>query len=385
MNNPASEYLPHEPLNGNGNGKAKPFVLSQPKSPEQLRREAVIAQMPELRRNCSRDKRLGKCVGTKWLFGTISDLTFLHRYGGTGDGRVYISVRDLHRIFGVSRQSITLWREKLEAAGWIWYRELWPKAEWGITAVCAQPELFAPNMEFNRQVAKAGGEAQEVASLREKAESADLGQFGHTSEPEVTMEVASLARGSGQSGQQTGPVWPEEVASLGHKTGPVWPEEVASLANKPGQTGPEKRARVARGSGHIKESPGTLKESGGKKGEPPPPEFGEWKKRLKTYFPDRLRGIKADLVNQQKQLDPGDPAVADLSCRIMAVDEALYGGPMPKRKPAGIPAAAAAVKQARAKEPTAEEILAGARYLVSAGKADKLTAVQRDALKRAGE
>src|SRR6266699_5803310 len=97
-------------INGNGNGKA--FVLAQPKTAEQIRKENVLKTMPVLRRNCSRDSRLKSCVGAKWLFGQISDLTFLENWGGDQFGTVQISIKDLHRAFGHDEDSLARWRDK---------------------------------------------------------------------------------------------------------------------------------------------------------------------------------------------------------------------------------------------------------------------------------
>jgi hypothetical protein len=91
--------------------------------------------------------------------------------------------------------------------------------------------------------------------------------------------------------------------------------------------------------------------------------------------------MKAPLMRQQKDLDPADTApVADLSLRIEAIDVALYGGKAPGRK-----ARPVRVMAVEASPPaTPDEILEGARYLVSENKTHLLTRAQREALQQAG-
>ncbi len=59
-----------------GNGYGKPFVFAPPKSPEEIARDEVRKTMPNLRYQCSRDPRLKRHVGAKWLFDRLSDDSF---------------------------------------------------------------------------------------------------------------------------------------------------------------------------------------------------------------------------------------------------------------------------------------------------------------------
>jgi hypothetical protein len=250
-----SEYLPVENDNGNGNGNGKTngkaFILAQPKTPAQIRREALLATMPKLRRDCSRDPRLTNHVGAKWLFGQVSDLTFIEDFGGQRDGRLFMSLRDMSKLFHVHRNTLAAWRQKLSDTGWIWFIERWPRCEWGICGICNQPELFPPNFESVGY----GGVPAEQAQLPETSKSADLGQNGLPDRPAVPAEQATLAGGTGMSGRTSRPVLPAEQARLAGGTGqtgrtsrPVWPAEQARLAVL--------QATDAGAAGRIEESPG---------------------------------------------------------------------------------------------------------------------------------
>jgi hypothetical protein len=100
-------------------------------------------------------------------------------------------------------------------------------------------------------------------------------------------------------------------------------------------------------------------------------------------FPRELEKLKTDLLKQAKQVDPADePARADIAARIEAVDVQLYGAKVPTATRR--PAPARAVPKASPQNPlTDAEILDGARYLVSIGKSELLTAAQKQALAKA--
>jgi hypothetical protein len=111
-----------------------------------------------------------------------------------------------------------------------------------------------------------------------------------------------------------------------------------------------------------------------------PPSRAAWEKKLEKLYPDELRGLKAELIKQQKEVDAADLAtIADFSLRIEAIDRQLFGAAVPRRKQQRTVAVA---KPGQKAEPTQEDILEGARYLVSIGKGNLLTAGQREALDR---
>ena len=250
----ASEYLP----GGNGNGHSKPFELTKPKTPQEIAREKILETMPELRRNCSRDKRLGRCVGAKWLFGQLSDLSFMHRFGGDGFGKIYISIKDLHRIFGHDMESLRKWRNALVSTGWIWFRELWPKSEWGIAAVCKQPELFG-GFEYVEQIAR--GEAMDAHGLRAEAKTANSnGNNGN-----IGLDSAADAHGvCGVAAQSVRKIRIEGAVNAHGVTGQVPSEGAANPADQCGTSAQVNGKDPLTQGGktpHLKESP-VVKEHG---------------------------------------------------------------------------------------------------------------------------
>src|SRR5437667_202963 len=117
----------------NGNGYGKPFVLAPPRSPEEIARDEVRKTMPNLRHQCSRDPRLKRHVGAKWLFDRLSDDSFMHIYGGDGFGKVYSSLIDLHRRYGHDQETLARWTAVLVQTGWIWVQKSWPRWCLGIS------------------------------------------------------------------------------------------------------------------------------------------------------------------------------------------------------------------------------------------------------------
>ena len=110
-----------------------------------------------------------------------------------------------------------------------------------------------------------------------------------------------------------------------------------------------------------------------------PPSRAVWERKLEKLYPDELKQLRADLLKQQKEVDPADKAfVADISLRIEAIDRQLYGAAVPKRKQ---PRPVTAMPLAQ-KDPTTEELVEGAKYLASVGKEHLLTPAQRALIER---
>jgi len=251
--------------NGNGNGKVPPFVLAKPKTPEEIRREAVLKTIPKLRHECSKSRVLS--LGAKWLFDKLTDLSFIP-YCGDQNGTIYVTIRDLHRMFGHDRSAFKNWRDELIAASWIWHRELWPKPQWGISGVAIQPELFQPHMEAGRQIVNGGGQLAgapdeelkrggggvQTSQSRQNAENAISGQNGGADQPDWRVLAASVAGQTSQSGGSGPPAWQARPASLEGVSRPEGVSEPASLADGTSQTGLENPSTLADGTSHINRS-----------------------------------------------------------------------------------------------------------------------------------
>ncbi len=367
-----------------GNGYGKPFVFAPPKSPEEIARDEVRKTMPNLRYQCSRDPRLKRHVGAKWLFDRLSDDSFMNIHGGDGFGKVYTSLIDLRRRYGHDEQTLARWTAILIETGWIWVHKSWPRWCFGITSVCRQPELFAP--EYVRIMAKASGE-QESESVNhcldagndpsnktaghgfppEKAKTANLGQNHH--DPRLTNTQVAVGETAGRGG--------ENRRSRFH-------QPQVAVGGTAGHGGENRKSWVGStvSGGANKESPGSIGVSGGLDGEGSPPpdlEFQKWVYSLEGQFPSKLRRLAEDLKARFRAAR-SDNARKEWKRRIEAVEERLLGGKVPDApKPAPVSASAPAPK-----EPTHEQILEGARYLVSIGKEQMMTEAQRAALKEAG-
>ena len=242
MNESIAEYLGSVNSSGNGNGHAngngKAFILAQPKSPEEIQREAILKMVPELRRNCSRDPRLKNCVGAKWLYGQLTDLSFMHTFGGNGFGVVHLSIKDLVRIYGHDAESFEHWRDRLVATGWIWFFKTWPKSQWGISGICKQPELFGPafsssEVDYIRTMAKAA-KPKEPALSPGGVKTEHSGPNGRADPIAKPKEPDSKAGASGPQSRNFRPLEPEEPAGKGGQNPESHPEDPALL---PGGTG----------------------------------------------------------------------------------------------------------------------------------------------------
>lgn len=97
--------------------REKAFVLAQPKSPEELAREATRKTMPSARRQVYGQRLLAQA---KWLFGAITDDTFLFDFGGDGFGTLVTTIKDLSERYRHDRDSISKWLAILEAREAVW-------------------------------------------------------------------------------------------------------------------------------------------------------------------------------------------------------------------------------------------------------------------------
>jgi hypothetical protein len=371
------------------NGKHKAFELTPPKSPEEIAHDQIKATIPKLRRECSRDPRLKRCVGAKWLFCQLTDDSFLNSFGGDGWGKVYASLTEMRQRYGHDDDTLKEWANRLVETGWIWIQRKWPRWCFGIASITRQPELFAP--DYVRVMAKASAEQAEDQALNKTAS----GGFAPTNEKTADFGVNHRERREGKP-----PVAVLPTASDGENnrerryhqppvTAGSWGErrETPPLVGvgdtvTGGVSNRQSREGTTATGGNNKETPGkkeSLEVIGG--GDPPPDwKFQKWVKGLEEMYPSNLRKLQKDL-DARFRAARSDNARREWKRRIEAVDERLLGGKVPDApKPAPVVRPALAPK-----EPTPEDILEGARYLVSIGKTEMLTKAQRSALQRAGE
>lgn len=110
-------------------------------------------------------------------------------------------------------------------------------------------------------------------------------------------------------------------------------------------------------------------------GHPPPDALQVWVRSLEGMFPSRLEKLKVELLGKIRMAQSED-AKANWRWRLARVNERLVG-PAVKDKPQPKPKTIAIVQ----KPPTKEELLEGARYLISTNKLDLLKPEQIEALK----
>jgi len=125
----------------------------------------------------------------------------------------------------------------------------------------------------------------------------------------------------------------------------------------------------------------------GVKGAPSPQDlqFQSFVKSLEGEFRSKILRTEKDLKAKLERAQ-SEEARFEWKRRLQAVRDALVGGPVQDQpaKPKAGPARSAA-RAIQERQPTEEEILEGARYLVSSGKTNHLTNAQREALRRVGE
>ncbi len=253
-------------FNGNGNGHQKAFELTQPKTAEQIKREALNNMMPQLRRNCSQDQRLKKFVGAKWLFTVLTDNSFMNKFGGDGWGRVYCSLKDLRRLYGHDEDTIAVWRDKLIQTGWIWCQNRWPKCCWGICGACDQPELPFAGQEYMAIMAKTSARGQPSVAVgdEEIQKTVNSGANGHAARSDQPPAAVTPTANGGYSDGAVRAEEPSTAVSLPANSGSDQPSMAVTPTVNGGHCGSESPVDRTAIDGHIRETP-ALKPSGGRK------------------------------------------------------------------------------------------------------------------------
>jgi hypothetical protein len=351
---------------GNGNGKA--FVLAQPKSPDEIAQDEVRKMAPRIRRECSRDPRLLRHVGAKWLFCQLTDDSFLNYCGGDGFGKIFTTLRELQKRYGHDSATLSEWLDKLIETGWVWVKKGWPVWCMGITSICRQPELFCP--DHVRVQARASGQENKMASGQFVQENDEMAKNGPTDgqSPLTKWPVAkSVLAGDGQSNGDLPIHLPSLTATEGHDLPFHQPSpastEMASGQNTFGRSRPAPTVT----DGHKKETPTELRRSGEPEGgETPAPAAAQ--KALSDYFQLWEGAHLSRLQPEEKRLRGelrGEAQHADgerfkiLTAQLHFIRLKLRG-PVPARAPAPIPCPAP--KAVRAVQPastmTPEELKA---------------------------
>lgn len=256
-----TEMITHgENGNGNGNSHKKAFELGPVKTPEQIAAEATRKIAPEIRRGVHFSRLPG---AAKFFFDALLDLSFMHCYGGSGRGKIFITVRDLSRLLKHHKDSIGIWRDVLIEERLIWVREGWPKSEWRICALCPPPETDYKFGEYQTILGKAAAlapdevclDSSHTPFLPKNGDSPRISEGNGHTEPE---NPATCAGGLGQRVLDSRPACPKPPATKGGFSRTLGPKPPATLSQDSGLYCPKSPATRAEGSGSNKESPGSI-------------------------------------------------------------------------------------------------------------------------------
>jgi hypothetical protein len=379
MSSQTSEYLP-EARQGleQFNTKEKSFELVRAKDPDQhviLRARDAVTTDPAL------------TDGARNMFTFLLDLSLNPSVNNGRRGQIAISNTQLCERLSRSSRSIYGWTKKLEEQRHIWVSKL-PRPNMHAMNVFHITAL-QPKREIRQEVT---GDGMWGNGYRRPGQAMPLGARGATckkrhylvdrfgnplfaqvldnqapTRKEYTCHPQNLREAPAKKDTCHPQNLREEPAKIAGGT-----RKKEHLAPAKNNTPPQQKPAVLRESQIEIETP-VLRGEGQR-----PPSRAAWEKKLEKLYPDELRGLKAELIKQQREVDAADlTTIADFSLRIEAIDRQLFGAAVPRRKQQRTVAVA---KPGQKAEPTQEDILEGARYLVSIGKGNLLTAGQREVL-----
>jgi hypothetical protein len=257
--------------NGNGNGHKKAFEIGPVKTPEQIQAEQTRKIAPEIRRSVH-FSRLP--AAAKFFYAALLDLSFLHCYGGSGRGKIFITVRDLSRLLKHHKDSIGLWRDMLIEARLIWVREGWPKSEWRICALCPPPETDYKLGEYQTILGRAAAlapdspegetvlQSSHTSFLPKNGDSPRISEGNGHTEPE---NPPTRAGSVGQRVLDSRPACPREQATKGRFSRTLEPAPQDKVSQDPGPLCPKPPATRGQTSGSNKESPRSIGGTGDSK------------------------------------------------------------------------------------------------------------------------
>jgi hypothetical protein len=299
--------------NGNGNGHEKPFILARQKTPEELRREAVRKQMPEFRRSVSVVRMLAQA---KWLFGQITDDSFMFDFGGDGFGTLYTTIKDLAKRYQHDRDSVSKWLAILERKEAVWLEWDHPFCIIHISQAVPPPQHKASMIQ--RMKARAGSARFSRAEVvggpffrppeGEPALKAQQNRIMSGDVPASRAEDTRMTCGNLPHGVRKVSV--ENDRQLPH-TPPLTPADRAGTCP---QTMRASSARPAEGSGisprNSSSGPGpkpplerspSMESQKLKKGEPPPPKIPKFERLDAGMWPkDRLK-VGSQMIETLKE------------------------------------------------------------------------------------
>jgi hypothetical protein len=342
-------------------------------------------------------------LGSRLMFVKILDLA-VRQASNIRPGVVTISQTKLAEMFGVSLRTVWTWKHELVTEGFIWMSSqpmpnAWPIDTYHITAIHppkhsgekTSVEGLWGNGVRQRRPDKLGMGAREPGQVQipgtgvrssglrveENFQPSGKNPFLH----ETAIADRSELRASAEANCEPPPKQAATEARSRLRRGAE-----ANCEPPPKPTAGHRRSGLRRGAEadceHKKAKVGGNSHFEGGEAVLPPVNRQDWEAKLKKLYPRELEALRADLLKQRCRLPLNDPGTADFDSRIEAIDLQLYGGKVPAKGKTVLHRNPQPAR--KAPEPTEEQILEGARYLVSIGKEGSLTQGQRAALEKAG-
>lgn len=389
----------NEQLNGNGH---RPAFRISPSEPD-------LGQLIlQARDEVVEDNNLS--LGSRLMFVRILDLS-VRQASNVRPGVVTISQMKLAEKFGVSERTVWAWRSELIRAKYVWLSKQWMPNSWPIDTY--HVSLIHPPANSGDKTTVEGlwgngkrrGEPVRGLGARQPGQVQIPGtgvrrnglrlakSVNVPGKSSVLLENATADRSQLRASTEAGFGSPPKQASAPNRSGLRFPTE-ADCDGEPKQVAVPNRSplRPATETGceHKKATGEGSSHSEGGRTPPPPPiddkeaAFKKWEGRLDDMRNSDLRKLD-EMIAREFRDAATDEAKAIAKRKLVAVRLRTRGPVASESHKPGPARVVKPVAPAKAVALTADEILEGARYLLSQGKRSSLTPAQRDALKAKGE
>jgi hypothetical protein len=385
MNSLRAEYLDEPSRNGNGhaNGNAdKIFHLTRATDADTL----VIL---EARRRALEDKRL--TISMKACFCRVLDLA-LHPKFYDAKGVVTISDTRIAKTFGVSARTVYNWKRDIAAAGYWWISKKFVTNMYPLTVYHISCLDRPGDDRRTDEHGTYGGEhlrpepKPALGARRPGQPGLALPGSGKGAPKSKTATLQPIAGESGKTvrlsaetdcGSQPKPIAGESRNPLRLRAETHCgsePKPIAGESRNVLQSTPETDCRLL----ESQKEPESQTKIEGKQ---PPPDlaFDKWVKGLDRMFAGELERLELRLKADHRAARSA-AAKKQIARKLAAVTERLIG-PSPDDEPAAPKPAPITIPAAP--EPTEDEMICGAEFLVNSGKPHLLTESQKAALAKA--
>ena len=402
-------YLPDSSeLNGNGNGhengKEQVFTLKKAVDPDTL---LVL----EARDMLLKDRRLNR---PQQAFGCFLIDRALNPRFYDAKGVVCMADSIAAAVFGVTERTIYDWKWAVEEHGYFWITKkgrsnMWPMTTYHLACLHKRHQEYKTDADGtyggtkvratpNDELAAQGRAARNAALARKRAQKT-LPLMGGIAVVTGSAAAVPEVKNSNLKAISAAPrknvrlpaeanfgSEPKKISALSRRK--LRPGAEENFGSEPKNTSGQSRSAppptAETDCGHIepqiREKEGSLREGGIPPAVAPlEKQISEWRDSLNGSYPSRLEKTRTRLLQQRQGMRKSE--ARDVLDRKLAILTELLDGPLPAYEPPAKPVAKAAPE----KPMTTEELLEGAEYLISLGKAHLLTPVQKKALAAAGK